>query len=79
MPHFTKRDPIYTLASSIYQHYQKTVIPQTAYCERRINDLQKTYMQALRDLAKDKNFTPMPMAPCVCHLGKLPIIKEKTG
>ncbi len=53
-----ERDPLYVLASSISQYYQKTVIPQVTYCERRINELQKEYMQAQRSLVKDKKFYP---------------------
>jgi hypothetical protein len=53
-----ERDPYYMLASAIHNHYQKVVIPQVAYIERQINELQKEYMQGLRENVKGKKFYP---------------------
>jgi hypothetical protein len=53
-----EKDPLYQLATAIYQHYQKTVIPQITYYDRQINELQKEYMQGLKENVKDKKFYP---------------------
>lgn len=53
-----ERDPLYTMASSIYQHYQKTVVPQMSYYDREIGTLQKEYMQALREHMPNRKFYP---------------------
>jgi hypothetical protein len=53
-----ERDPFYMLALSVYRHYQKNVVPQVNYLERRIAGLQKEYMQLLRDNLRDKKFYP---------------------
>jgi hypothetical protein len=46
------------MASSIYQHYQKTVVPQMSYYDREIGTLQKEYMQALREHMPNRKFYP---------------------
>jgi len=74
-----ERDPFYTLALSIQQHYQKTVIPQVSYCERRINDLQKVYMQGLRETIKDKKFYPDANGTMRVSFGKVSDYKGKDG
>ncbi|MES2679775.1 MAG: S46 family peptidase [Bacteroidota bacterium] len=74
-----ERDPMYVLASSIFQHYQKTVVPQITYCERRINDLQKIYMQAQKDLVKDKKFYPDANGTMRISFGKVSDYKGKDG
>jgi hypothetical protein len=53
-----ERDPYYQLTYSIVKYYQTTVIPQNNYDELQINDLQKEYMKAQRELIKDKAFYP---------------------
>jgi hypothetical protein len=53
-----EKDPVYALAAAIYNHYQKSVLPQIQYLDREINELQKEYMQALREQVKDKKFYP---------------------
>ena len=53
-----ENDPLYRLASTVYEHYQKNILPQIAYLDREINELQKEYMQALRTHLKDKKFYP---------------------
>jgi hypothetical protein len=53
-----ERDPLFMLANAIYQHYQKTVVPQMSYYEREITQLQKDYMQGLRENITGKKFYP---------------------
>ena len=53
-----ENDPLYKLAAAIYQHYQKAVIPQVTYLDKRINQLQKEYMQGLKENIKSKKFYP---------------------
>jgi hypothetical protein len=53
-----ERDPLYMLVQSISQHYQKGVIPQVTYYEKEIAQLQKEYMQGLRENVTNKKFYP---------------------
>lgn len=53
-----EKDPLYALASAIYQHYQKTVIPQITYYDRQITFLQKEYLFGLRENITNKKFYP---------------------
>jgi hypothetical protein len=53
-----EKDPYYRLSSAIYQHYQKTVIPQITYFDKQINQLQKEYMQGLKETFKERKFYP---------------------
>lgn len=74
-----ERDPMYQLASSIYQHYQKTVIPQVTYYDRQINQLQKEYMQGLKENVKDKKFYPDANGTLRVSFGKVSDYKGKDG
>ncbi len=53
-----EKDPLYQLAASIYQHYQKSVVPQVTYYEKQITQLQKEYMKGLIGNVKTKRFYP---------------------
>ncbi|MDI1355906.1 MAG: S46 family peptidase [bacterium] len=53
-----ERDPLYQLAAAIYSHYQKTVVPQMTYYDREITQLQKEYMQGLRENVANRKFYP---------------------
>jgi hypothetical protein len=53
-----ERDPFYRMASTTAKYYQTTVFPQAGYDELHINDLQKEYVKAMRELMKDKKFYP---------------------
>lgn len=53
-----QKDPYYVLASAVYAHYQKSVIPQMSYFDKEINQLQKEYMQGLRETITEKKFYP---------------------
>lgn len=72
-----ERDPFYMLSLEIYNHYQKTVIPQVSYYERQINDLQKEYMQGLRETIKDKKFYPDANGTLRFSYGKVADYKGK--
>jgi hypothetical protein len=74
-----ERDPLYALVSSIYLHYQKTVIQQVNYYERRINELQKEYMQALKETIKDKKFYPDANGTLRVSYGKVADYAGKDG
>jgi hypothetical protein len=53
-----EKDPLYMLAVAINKHYQKAVVPQTAYLEKQIAQLQKEYMLGLKENVKSKKFYP---------------------
>jgi hypothetical protein len=74
-----ERDPMYLLASSIYSHYQKTVIPQINYYDRQINDLQKVYMKGLKENVKDKKFYPDANSTLRVSFGKVADYQPKDG
>lgn len=74
-----ERDPFYQLATAIYNHYQKTVIPQVNYYEREINELQRDYMKALRENVKDKKFYPDANGTLRVSYGKVSDYKGKDG
>jgi hypothetical protein len=68
---------MYQLATSIYNHYQKTVIPQVNYYERQINELQKEYMRGLKENIKDKKFYPDANGTLRVSYGKVADYKGK--
>jgi hypothetical protein len=74
-----ERDPMYLLASSIYLHYQKTVIPQIGYYDRQINDLQKVYMKGLKENVKAKKFYPDANGTLRVSFGKVADYQPKDG
>ncbi len=74
-----ERDPMYLVASSIYLHYQKTVIPQIGYFDRQINDLQKVYMKGLKENVKDKKFYPDANGTLRVSFGKVADYQPKDG
>ncbi len=74
-----ERDPIYLLASSIFQHYQKTIVPQINYYDRQIKELQKEYMHGLKETIKDKTFYPDANGTLRVSFGKVSDYKGKDG
>jgi hypothetical protein len=74
-----EHDPIYLLASSIFQHYQKTIIPQINYYDRQINELQKEYMQGLKETIKEKTFYPDANGTLRVAYGKVSDYEGKDG
>jgi hypothetical protein len=74
-----ERDPLYMLSSAIYQHYQKTVIPQITYYDKQINFLQKEYMQGMRENMKDKKFYPDANGTMRVSFGKVADYSGKDG
>ena len=72
-------DPLYKLASAISKHYQKTVIPQITYLEKRITQLQKEYMQAQRETMKSKKFYPDANGTLRVTYGKVSDYAGKDG
>lgn len=74
-----ENDPLYKLASSIYQHYQKAVIPQVTYFEKQISHLQKEYMQGLKENVKGKMFYPDANGTLRVAYGKLADYDAKDG
>lgn len=57
-PAALEKDPLYQIALSIFQHYQKSVVPQVNYYEKQIAQLQQEYMKGLMDNVKSKRFYP---------------------
>lgn len=74
-----ERDPMYALASSIFQHYQKSVIPQTTYLEKQITQLQKEYMLGLKETIKTKKFYPDANGTLRVSFGKVSDYAGKDG
>ncbi len=72
-------DPLYLLAKSISQHYQKTVIPQLAYYDKQINFIQKEYVAALRETMKDKKYYPDANGTMRVSFGKVAGYTGKDG
>jgi hypothetical protein len=74
-----EKDPFYALAFAIYQHYQKTVVPQITYYDKQINQLQKEYMLGLKETVKDKKFYPDANGTMRVSFGKVAGYKGKDG
>lgn len=74
-----ERDPMYQLVLAIYQHYQKTVIPQIGYLERQIAALQKEYMLGLTETVTEKKFYPDANGTLRVAYGKVADYKGKDG
>lgn len=74
-----EQDVMYRLASEVYKHYQKTVIPQINYYEKQINDLQKEYMQGLKETVKNKKFYPDANGTLRVTYGKVSDYNGKDG
>ncbi len=74
-----EKDPLYVLATSIYQHYQKTVVPQITYYDRQITFLQKEYLFGLRENIKTKKFYPDANGTMRVSFGKVAGYQGKDG
>lgn len=74
-----EKDPLYVLASAIYKHYQKTVVPQITYYDKQITQLQKEYMFGLKENVKDKKFYPDANGTMRVSFGKVSDYKGKDG
>lgn len=74
-----ERDPVYYLTNAIVKHYTASVIPQFQYDDREINELQKQYVQAQRELFKDKKFYPDANSTLRVAYGKVNSYKPKDG
>ena len=74
-----EKDPMYMLTLAIYQHYQKTVIPQITYYDKQITQLQKEYMAGLKENVKDKKFYPDANGTMRISFGKVSDYKGKDG
>ena len=72
-------DPLYRIAASVYNHYQKTMVPQATYLEKQLSELQKEYMQGLRDVFKDKKFYPDANGTLRVAYGKVSGYEAKDG
>jgi len=74
-----EKDPLYVLSFAIYQHYQKTVIPQMTYYDKQINTLQKEYVLGLKENVKNKKFYPDANGTMRVSFGKVSDYKGKDG
>lgn len=74
-----ENDPVYMLASSIYKHYQKTIVPQLINYERKINEIQKEYMIGLKENIKNKKFYPDANGTLRISFGKVSDYKGNDG
>lgn len=74
-----ERDPVYYLTSAIVKYYTTSVLPQFQYDDREINELQKQYVQAQRELLKDKKFYPDANSTLRVAYGKVKSYQPKDG
>ena len=74
-----ERDPVYYIANAIVKHYTTSVFPQFQYDEREITETQKLYVQAQRELFKDKKFYPDANSTLRVAYGKVNSYKPKDG
>ena len=74
-----ERDPVYYIANAIVKHYATSVFPQFQYDEREITETQKIYVQAQRELFKDKKFYPDANSTLRIAYGKVNSYKPKDG
>lgn len=74
-----ERDPVYYIATAIVKYYSVSVFPQFQYDEREINELQKSYLQAQRELFKDKKFYPDANSTLRVAYGKVNSYNPKDG
>jgi len=74
-----EKDPLYMLAVAINKHYQKAVVPQTAYLEKQIAQLQKDYMLGLKENVKTKKFYPDANGTMRVAYGKVADYDGKDG
>ncbi len=74
-----ENDPVYRLASSINKYYATVVFPQYNYDEQQILDLQKEYMQILKENLKGKKFYPDANGTLRVAYGKIEGYKPKDG
>lgn len=74
-----ERDPYYRLATAITSYYTKVVLPQFNYDELQILELQKEYMQGLKDNVKNKKFYPDANGTMRVAYGKVDDYKPKDG
>lgn len=74
-----ERDPVYYLTNAIVKHYTASVVPQFQYDDREITELQKQYVQAQRELFKDKKFYPDANSTLRVAYGKVRSYQPKDG
>ncbi len=74
-----ENDPFYKLAVAITSYYSKVVFPQYNYDEIQILEMQKEYMQALKENLKGKKFYPDANGTLRVAYGKVDDYKPKDG
>lgn len=74
-----ERDPFYQLALSVNKYYQTAIVPQLQYLDLQINDLQKEYVQLLRDTYKAKKFYPDANSTLRVAYGKVDDYQPRDG
>ncbi|MBS1635267.1 MAG: S46 family peptidase [Bacteroidetes bacterium] len=78
-PQLYERDPVYYLATSIVKHYSKNIIPQFQSDDFEINELQKQYVTAQKELIKTKKFYPDANSTLRVAYGKVSSYKPRDG
>lgn len=74
-----ERDPAYYLAMSIVKHYATNIIPQYQSDELEINELQKQYISAQKEVFKSKKFYPDANSTLRVAYGKVSSYQPKDG
>lgn len=74
-----ERDPFYQLAIAVTKYYQTAIVPQLQYLDLQINDLQKEYVQLLREVYKSKKFYPDANSTLRVAYGKVEDYQPRDG
>ncbi len=78
-PQLYEHDPVYYLASAIVKHYSTSIIPQFQALELDINDLQKQYITAQKEISRNKKFYPDANSTLRVAYGKVNSYSPKDG
>lgn len=78
-PTLYERDPVLYITNAIVKYYSGSVLPQYQYDEREINDLQKWYVQAQKEVFRTKKFYPDANSTLRISYGKVNAYVPKDG
>lgn len=78
-PRLYENDPFYQLALSVTKYYQTAVFPQAGFDELQINELQKEYMQLLKEIVSNKKFYPDANSTLRVAYGKVSDYEPRDG
>ncbi|MBS1650517.1 MAG: S46 family peptidase [Bacteroidetes bacterium] len=74
-----ERDPVYVIASDVFNYYQKNIYPQISYYDLQVADMQKEYIKGLREQLTSKKFYPDANGTLRVAYGKVSEYEPKDG